>query len=138
MSQENVEIVQRFFEAIVAGDGTTPLEDGLQQFAHEDVVYVEDPSWPGGDTYRGQEAVRDCWSDYDDLLGESASISVEETCDAGDEVVAVVRVSGQTRESRIPYDHTWGYVCRIKDDKLSYFRAYLNAEEALEAAGLSE
>jgi hypothetical protein len=39
-------------------------------------------------------------------------------------------------KSGIPFDHTWAYTCRMEDGRLSYFRAYFNPGEALEAAGL--
>jgi ketosteroid isomerase-like protein len=136
MSQENVEVVRRFFESIGRA-GEAPL--GLmQRLAHEDVVYVEDPKWPGADTYRGQEAVAKCWSSYDEVMGEAVAVSVTDVRDAGGQIVAIVRVSGRTRESGVPFDHTWGYVCRMEDRTLSYFRAYFNPDEALKAAGLRE
>jgi hypothetical protein len=47
-------------------------------------------------------------------------------------------VSGRTRKGGIPFDHTWGYLCRVDDGRLSYFGAYFNPAEALEAAGLEE
>jgi len=138
MTAENVQVVRRFFEALAdAGRASTPAEDLMQRFAREDVVYVEDPRWPGSDTYRGDVAVGECWSKYDELLGDAAAVSVVEVRDAGNEVVAIVQVSGRARESGVPYDHTWGYVCRTEDGRLSYFRAYLDFAEALEAAGLS-
>jgi anti-anti-sigma factor len=45
----------------------------MQRLAHQDVVYVEDPKWPGHDIYRGQEAVAECWSRYDQLIGRSGN-----------------------------------------------------------------
>jgi ketosteroid isomerase-like protein len=138
MSHEKVEIVRRFFEAIArVGQGETTL-GLLQRLAHQDVVYVEDPKWPGSDTYRGQEAVAECWFRYDELMGGAVTVSVVDVRDLGDQTVATVRISGRTRESGIPFDHTWGYICRMTDAKVSYFRAYFDPAEALEAAGLSE
>jgi BNR repeat-like domain len=69
MSQENVEVVRRFFEAIArAEQGDTPL-DTMQRLADDDVVYVEDPKWPGHDTYRGQELSRSAGPDTTSLMG---------------------------------------------------------------------
>jgi ketosteroid isomerase-like protein len=132
MSEENVEIVRQFFDSLVDGPGA------LERVAHEDVVYVEDPKWPGADSYEGRDAVIECWSRYDELLGEAVAIDVEEIRDTGEEVVAVVRVRGQARDSGIPYDHAWGYTCRTADGAVCYFRAWFNPAEAFEAAGLSE
>ena len=124
--------VREFFDALLDGP------ESLERVAHEDVVYVEDPKWPGADTYKGRAAVIECWSGYDELLGEGATAFVEHVRDAGSEVVAIVRVAGRTRDSGIPYDHTWGYTCRTTDGAVSYFRAWFSAAAALEASGLSE
>jgi ketosteroid isomerase-like protein len=132
MSQENVEIVRRFFDVFLEGP------EGLKRVAHENVVYVEDPKWPGAGTYRGREAVFECWSRYDELLGEAVSVSVVDVRDADDKVIALVRVAGRTRESALPYEHTWGYLCRTDEGRVIYFRAYLSPGEAFEAAGLRE
>jgi hypothetical protein len=81
MSRESVEIVRGFF-ASIGRAGETPL--GLmQRLAGEDVVYVEDPKWPGADTYRGQEAVAECWSSYDEVMGGAVTVSVPDVLDAG-------------------------------------------------------
>jgi hypothetical protein len=32
---------------------------------------------------------------------------------------------------------TWGYICRTENDRLSYFHAYFDSDEALEGAGLT-
>ena len=70
-------------------------------------------------------------------IAADARISVLDIEDAGEEVVAVVRFSGRTRESDVPYDHTWGYVCRITDGRLTHFRAFVEPDEARAAAGLT-
>jgi ketosteroid isomerase-like protein len=138
MSQENVEIVWRFFAAIGRGDEGETALGTMQRLTTEDVVYVEDPSWPGSDTYRGKEAVSECWSKYDELMGGAVSSSVLSVRDAGERLVSVVQVSGHTRDSGVPFHHTWGYICRVREGRVSYFRAYLHPNDALDAAGLSE
>jgi ketosteroid isomerase-like protein len=125
----DVEVVRRFFEALVAG------VEGAASLMRPDVVYVEDPKWPGGGSYEGRQSVVDCWSRYDELLGEGAVISVLESREGTAAIAAVVRVSGRTRETGVPYDHTWGYEFRIDDGEVAYFRAYFSPAEAFEAAG---
>jgi ketosteroid isomerase-like protein len=121
-------VVRRFFDAL--------NRRGIEAFelVHEDAVYVEDPKWPGSDVYRGRDAVAKCWAGYDDLLGGEIRLEVTETDDVGDHVVAVVKVTGRSREAGIPFDQTWGYVCRTEGGRLSYFRAYLDPAEAAAAA----
>ena len=120
------EVVRRFFEALSRGDASELMDD--------DIVYVEDPTWPGSDVYRGREAVEACWASYDEILGSEGRVSLVEVSQVGDHVVAVVEVAGHGRETGIPFDHTWGYVCRTDGERLSYFRAYLDPEEAAAAA----
>ena len=131
-----METVREFFDAFF--DAFLDGPQALERVAHEDIVYVEDPKWPGADTYEGRDAVIECFSRYDEILGEGAAASVEDIRDAGEEVVAIVRVAGRTRDSYVPYDHTWGYTVRTADGAVSYFRAWFSPAEALEAAGLSE
>ena len=120
-------VVRRFFEALSRGD---PGE-----LMHDEIVYAEDPKWPGSDVYRGREAVAACWASYEEVLGSETRVSIVEVRRAGDQVVAVVEVAGRSRETGIPFDHTWGYVCRTEGERLSYFRAYLDpAEAAADAA----
>jgi ketosteroid isomerase-like protein len=72
---------------------------------------------------------------YREILG-STELSVERIVDAGDDVVALVRVSGVSKGADVPFEHLWAYVCRLRDGKLAYQRAYWDPDEALAAAGV--
>jgi ketosteroid isomerase-like protein len=137
MSQENVEAVRRFFTALSDAPEDREVRSALwETLIAEDVVYIEDPKWPGSDRYQGRDAVRACWEAYEELLGEAAVFTMEDIRAAGDEVVAIVEVAGEARESHVPYAHKWGYICRVGGGRLSYLRAYFDSDEAFEAAGL--
>jgi ketosteroid isomerase-like protein len=99
----DVDAVRRYFEAL--GRAQDAFDRGL---AHDDLVYVEDPKWPGGSTYRGREAVRACWEGYVEVLGRDIVVAIDDVKEVGDQVVAVVRVSGVSTETEIPFDHKWG------------------------------
>jgi len=43
--------------------------EGLAETWHPDLVYVEDPLWPGGGTFRGREAVLERFREYEEQLG---------------------------------------------------------------------
>jgi hypothetical protein len=77
------------------------------------VVYIEDPKWPGSDRYQGRDAVRACWEAYEELLGDATVFTTEDIRAAGDEVVAIVDVAGQARESHVPYAHKWATSARL-------------------------
>jgi ketosteroid isomerase-like protein len=132
MSQENVEIVRGFFENFIE------QEVVRGPFTHPAIEYAEDPKWPGSQAYQGPEAVQACFDRYGEFL-DASTVALEDVVPGSrKEVVALVRVGGESIPSGVPFDHLWGYVCRVRDAKVSYFRAYFDPNEALEAAGLSE
>lgn len=139
MPPDDVDTVRRFFEALgAAPDEPSERAETWQRLTSEDVVYVEDPRWPGSASYEGREAVMACWEGYAETLGVATTLSLREIRSAPDQVVAVVTVAGRARESDVPYEHTWGYVCKADRGRLTFFRAHFDPKEAFEAAGLSE
>jgi ketosteroid isomerase-like protein len=137
MSEENVEVVRRAFE----GAGTGTLKETAESYWHPEVVYVEDPGWPGASTYKGRDAVLSCFQAYmEEALGreEDLTVTVERVFDAGERQVPFVRVRSPASTSGVPHEHLWGYVVEVRDGRIGYFRAYYEPEEALEAAGLRE
>ena len=57
MSHENVEVVRRVTDVMdqESFEAAFPI---FAELAHPDVVWREDPGWPGADTYRGLDEVR--------------------------------------------------------------------------------
>ena len=136
MSAADVEILARMWAEML---GSAPLEmdeKAAERWWHPEIEYVEDPKWPGSTTYHGREAVIDAWRGYLEVFG-SAEMSLEEVHDAGDEVVAVVRITGISKGADVPFEHVWAYVCRVREGQLAYQRAYWEPAEALASAGLS-
>jgi ketosteroid isomerase-like protein len=107
----------------------------VEPWWHEEMEYVEDPKWPGSSVYRGREEVLRVWNAYLEVF-RTVRMEVEDMIDAGDEVVALVRVSGISTGADVPFDHLWAYVCRLRDGKLAYQRAYWDPDEALSDAGV--
>ena len=136
MSPENVELVRRAFE----GAGARGLEETAAKYWHPEVVYVEDPRWPGASTYKGRDAVLRCFRDYMEALGreDDFAITVERVFDAGERKVPFVRVQSRASTSRVPHEHLWGYVVELSEDQIACLQAYYEPGEALEAVGLSE
>jgi ketosteroid isomerase-like protein len=58
--------------------------------------------------------------------------------DLGDRVLCLGRMEGRGRGSGVPVDAPLGAIFEFRDDKISRMRAYLDHDEALRAAGLSE
>jgi len=131
MSQENVEIVHRFFEAWNARDA-----DALAETAHPQAEIILPRNLLEGGSYAGPEGARRALADALETW-EETSVTVEAIREAGDQLV----VLGRTVNSPPGGPRTQtsaGYVIRIQDGKLAHLRPFMSHEEALEAVGLRE
>jgi uncharacterized protein len=133
MSQENVEIVRRFYEQF---NSSGAPDFGLLD--PEIVWYQPDEIAGGRGIYRGHGGVRLAIGEMHDTFDEFRSVP-EKLIDAGDDrVVVLARHAGVGRGSGAPFDQRVGHVWTLRDGKLIEWRAYLDQSEALEAVGLSE
>jgi ketosteroid isomerase-like protein len=128
MSEENVEIVRRFFDTYRQGD----YEGSLQCLA-PDVVYKVAQEAPA----RGPDAVRAIWERWEDAW-EELETTPEEFIDAGDRVFVTVRYTGRGRASGIEFDTRTFEVCTLRDGKIVDKVEFTERSAALEAAGLRE
>jgi ketosteroid isomerase-like protein len=130
------EIVRNAFQAFVQL-GVDPTGDAVQEISerwwHPDVMYEEDPRWPGSGRYRGRDAAREVFDAYRDVIG-GRFVAVEQVL-GDDAIVAIVRAEG-TSTAGVPWDHVWAYLCRVADGQVIYMRAYWDPEEALADAGV--
>ena len=131
MSQENVEIVRRVFDAWRAGH----VEAALAAY-HPEVVY-DATVLPEGNMYRGREGLVEAirvwagtWTDW--------RWEVEELIDAGDRVLAVTRQSGRGKGSGVDVvQQTFG-IFSLRDRQIVHVTILLDRAKALEAVGLRE
>jgi ketosteroid isomerase-like protein len=128
MSQENVEIVRRAFEAWDSGDladALAPFDDGL-------VIHpIIGPDW------HGHEGVLGMAADWIEGLADWSQ-TAQEFEDAGDRVVVQVHQTGIGEASGVPVESDYWYVFTFGGGKIVRWDMYANRAEALEAAGLSE
>ena len=86
---------------------------------------------------RGIDAMRayaqDWLDDFDEL-----SFEPEELIEAGEQVVAVQRISGRAKATGIETELRYAVVYTIRDGKIVRGREYWERAEALEAVGLRE
>jgi ketosteroid isomerase-like protein len=136
MSQENVELVRRMAEVW--------NEAGWEGVANRnlldpEVEYHDDRRWPEARSVVGPAALVERFSEIMDVLGKNATAQVEKVVDAGGDSVALIfRFTGEARASGLHHEYRWGFVCRVSEGRIAYIQAYLDPDEALKAAGLSE
>jgi ketosteroid isomerase-like protein len=130
MSQENVEIVRRAWEAFVRRDN----EAALALYNPEIEIDLRDET-VGTRAYYGIEGVQRYFQDLLSVFGDMTS-EVEEWIDAGDQVVAMVRSYGRGRRSGVPVDMLEAHVWTVHEGKLQRLQTFATKAEALGAAGL--
>jgi ketosteroid isomerase-like protein len=133
MSEENVEMIRRAFEAYERGD----LDAAVVDIA-PDCEYVAAGTVPGRTgTYRGPEGYKSFMAWLDDEFSDSHA-QVDALIDAGDSVVVAATLRGQGRQSGIPATFTFWQVWRFANGKVVHGQGFADKAEALEAAGLGE
>jgi uncharacterized protein len=131
VSQENVNVVREAWEAAERHDNEAifPLYD-----ADVEVQGLHDL---GDRVYRGLGGVREFWRDWSASWSESGS-EVEEWIDAGDDVIAVMRLWGRGKRSGVPVEARQSHVWTLREGKMWRLRVYDTKDEALRAVGLEE
>jgi ketosteroid isomerase-like protein len=130
MSQENVEIVRRGL--------TRLLETGevLWDLLAVDLdVYDHDTPDQGG--YKGHKGFEHWLADWGAAWGEW-SLDPEEFIDAGERVLALVRMTATGRGSGIEVSRADAIVYTVRDGRIARIDYYNDRDEARQAAGLAE
>jgi ketosteroid isomerase-like protein len=152
MSQENVELVRRYFEAVeravaVYWQGPRSLADSLRageappeiadamRYLHPNIEWksalIGITARGHEDTARGVDQFLDAAQDY--------RINVPEVTDLSDgQVLAVVRLAMKGKASDIDVNATIFSIVTVEDGLIIRMDEYPERAEALEAVGLSE
>ena len=137
MSAENVELVQRLYEWVQAGENDRAFE-----------VYDPDIEWDSSRApwllelgfdplYRGHEGVRTALRGWLEAW-DSIEYRPEELIDAGDNVVAFVSLTARGRTSGAAVTYRHPQVWTVRDGKIVRMRVFGDRGEALRAAGLED
>jgi ketosteroid isomerase-like protein len=128
MSQENVEIVRTAFAAF----GSRGLDD-LLDFYDPEIEWWDREDDPEAGVHRGHQGVRAAFGALDEFV--EFRIEPDELIDAGDYVLAPVRLRGRGRASGVPFDEREVHVFRLRDGRIIELREYRTKREALAAIG---
>jgi ketosteroid isomerase-like protein len=132
MSEENVEIVRRLYEAWGRGDYSAAM-DSIDPEIEVDLAVGLDLDG----SYRGHgeiaEMQRGFWAEFEDPQNE-----IKELIPVGDDVVAGVRFYGRGKRSGVKVDMPGWHMWRLREGKVVRWWLRPTKEEALKAAGLFE
>ena len=128
MSEENVEIVRRVFEALNRGD----LDAAVEAYDPE----AEIVTLMSG-TSHGPEGARQAVEEGRRNL-RGWTLDPNELIDAGDSVIAIVHIRGAGQHSGIALGDLMALSFTLRNGLIIRQQSFRSKEEALEAAGLSE
>jgi ketosteroid isomerase-like protein len=131
MSEENVEVVRRAFEAWNAGD-----MERLRDLYDPDVIVRGPPGWPEPGPFVGRDAVMRQFQQVRDTFDEDSLEFVSDFAAIGDRVIvrAAWRMIGRGPEGNME----WTVVYTVRRGLVLGLEFFWDHAEALEAAGLSE
>jgi ketosteroid isomerase-like protein len=133
MSRENVEIMRRATEAMIRGDAQAALEALDPDIEwHATVGGIDE-----GRVAHGREEVAQAFMDYFQTW-ERIELRTDRFIDAGDEDVVVFwHEVAKGRASGAVVETDTGTVNTIRNGKIAVVRAYMDRDDALRAAGVS-
>ena len=135
MSQENVEVVRRLFEATNRRDFATAMD----AYANNVVLVVADAVVPtNAGTFTGREAVGEWLGDWFRAFGTDYHFELEEVRSLGDRVLTVVSHHGTGWASGAEVQQITANAYTVREGKIVRLEFYRSRTEALKAVGLEE
>jgi ketosteroid isomerase-like protein len=131
MSQKNVELVRRAFDAVRRGD-----HQAATRGFHPDAVWHNTGEFPGQSTCVGPHAIIDFWETLFESFEESG-LDIERVVEGENSVVLGVHSTAQGRASAVPVDLHWAMAFHVRGGKISRVDVHGDWAKALEAVGLA-
>jgi len=132
MSQENVDNALAAVDAWNRGD-----REAWMAVWDEEAEFYPLRAQLEGKSYRGHDGLERFLAELAEDW-EEVRFEIEETRDAGEQVVGIGRFRARGRASGVDIDVPLGVFTRMRRGKIVYTRLFSEPAEALEAAGLSE
>jgi len=131
MSQENLHIAMRIYDAFNRGDGATVVESA------DAAISIEDHGVIDGNSYHGRCGVLEFLAvQAETFRGQRAEL--QDLTEAEDTLVIVVRLSAEGVSSGAPVATEFTHAWEFRDGKVSRLRIFRSKREALEAVALPE
>jgi uncharacterized protein len=132
VSEENVEIALAAVDAWNRGD-----REAWLALWDEEAEFYPLRAQLEGESYRGHEGIKrflvEMTEEWENVLFE-----IDETRDAGEQVVATGRFRARGRASGVDLNVPLGVCTRVRRGKIVYTRFFSEPADALKAAGLRE
>ena len=128
MSQENVEVVRRAWQAFISEGVEATLEGWT-----EDCVFEEFPEMPESAVYVGRDRLPEAVEHFTEVWSDIA-LEPLEFIDAGEQlVITVVAYRGRGGAGGAPLDALATWLYEMRDGRVFRARAFTTKEQALKA-----
>jgi len=134
MSQENVEIVRRSYEATLRGE----WEQAAQLLDPDVELHGTVGGLSEGSVARGLEQIRQEFEQEDSEAWDERRLEAERFIDGGDRVVVFLHEFRRGRGSGVELETDTAVVCEVRDGRVIRIQGYMDRASALEAAGVRE
>ncbi len=131
MSQEDVAVVRRMYDAFHSGDA----ERAVDYFAPD--VTVDAPDHPDAEGGRGRDALVRTIGSWIAAFDEWSE-EIEEIRDLGDHVLVAAKQRGRGKGTGIETELRYALLYEVEDGKITSMTFYSDVAEALDAVGLRE
>jgi ketosteroid isomerase-like protein len=131
MSQENVEVVRRVYDAFSRRDWDAVFRDMDPEFE------ITTKRGPNAGTHRRREGAQEFAEDYLAAF-DDATAEPERFLEAGDRVLALVTRRSKPRGAETEMVVRNGHVWTLSGGRILSMESFPNPDEALDAVGLSE
>jgi ketosteroid isomerase-like protein len=135
MSEENVEAFKRGTDAYNHRDVDALLEELDPEVEWHSALLI--PFGGEGTVGRGHSGILKVLGEVYEALAE-IHLDYSEIRDLGDRIVGIGRIRTRGKQSGVETEMAFGTVTDMKNGKAIRIWTYLDPQEALEAAGLSE
>ncbi len=133
MSQENVEVVKRLYDAFNRED----LDTGRALCDPEVVIDRSNSIGPDARIYRGHPGLEEFWNEWKRAWSDTRW-EIDEWIDGGDNVVVLGRLYARGAASGASVEANVSQVVVVRGGKVLSSKLFQSRSEALEAAGLRE
>jgi len=130
MPDSNVDRLRSGYDALGRGD-----YEAIRSLLDPEIVLRDRPEVPDARSYLGYEGMLTTLRDTSDSF-EDFRLTPERFFEHGDKVVVVLSMTGRGRTSGVPVEERIAHVWTLKEGLAVELRAFTDAADALEAAGL--
>ena len=133
MSERNVELHRRFFEAYNARDTET-----LISYCDPGIEFHSVFAAAGGSVYHGHHGMRRLHQDFQEVWGNEIRFDAEAYFDLGDSTLVTGRLLGRGQHSGVNVAIVGAQVAKWRNGLMVYAKGYDRSAEALRDLGLTE